>query len=354
MLNKEEVEKRVMESYEIPNNVVNAMPDPVVTVRTPAYNHAPYIRECIESVLMQETDFPFEYIIGEDFSTDGTREIVMEYAEKYPDIIRVLTADQNVGAKANGIRGIRSTRGKYVALCEGDDYWTDPRKLQKQVDVLESHPDVVLCHHWQSLSVQDDAGNWCVIDAPKQGHGYWPKEIATVADVFSNRMRCKTRTVMFRNVYKDMQVPEWIYDCRFGDVPLSFVLGRLGKFFFIDEVMAVYRQTGVGISSTWRGTPEYFMNHYMEWIKIWDYGVRHYSYEYAQEGRAVVLGFYRKILSSSGFFDILLLCRFLSHRINFAEGKLIYDGWILLRLPLVFVEDRFKRLRKRFLSYGKS
>ena len=139
MLSKEEVERRVAGSYEVPNNVVQSMPTPIVSVRSSVYNHAPYIRECIEGVLMQKTDFPFEYIIGEDFSTDGTREIVMEYAEKYPHIIRVLTADQNVGGKANGVRCIRSCRGKYIAICEGDDCWTDPGKLKRQVALLEEN-----------------------------------------------------------------------------------------------------------------------------------------------------------------------------------------------------------------------
>lgn len=137
-LSQEEIEKRVGDSYELPNNVLNAVPEPMVTVRTSTYQHAPYIKECIEGVLMQKTDFPIEFIIGEDYSTDGTREIVFEYAEKYPDIIRVFTADYNVGSKANGQRCIRASRGKYMAICEGDDYWTDPLKLQKQVDILEN------------------------------------------------------------------------------------------------------------------------------------------------------------------------------------------------------------------------
>ena len=175
VFNIEEIEKRIADSYELPNNVINAIPHPLVTVRTSTYQHAPYIKKCIESILMQKTTFPFEYIIGEDFSTDGTREIVFEIAEKYPNIIRVVTADYNVGMKANGIRCVKKYRGKYIAYCEGDDYWTDPLKLQKQVDFLESHPDYGLVHteldhlyvktgkyvknHWKKCKVTNQEGD---------------------------------------------------------------------------------------------------------------------------------------------------------------------------------------------------
>lgn len=137
----EEIEKRIADSYEIPNNVVKYTPHPLVSVRTSAYNQGPYICQCIEGVLMQKTNFPIEYIIGEDFSSDETRDIVFRYARKYPNIIRVITADYNVGSKANGRRCARLCRGKYIAICEGDDYWIDPLKLQKQVDFLETNPD---------------------------------------------------------------------------------------------------------------------------------------------------------------------------------------------------------------------
>lgn len=105
------------------------------------YNHAPYIAQAIEGVLRQETSFPFELVIGEDCSTDGTREIVFDYQKKYPGIIRVITSDKNVGACKNGFRAQKACRGKYIAYCEGDDYWHHPQKLQKQVDYLESHPE---------------------------------------------------------------------------------------------------------------------------------------------------------------------------------------------------------------------
>lgn len=136
-----------MESFELPNNVLERVPNPIVSIRTSTYNHEKYIAQCIESVLAQKTTFPFEYIIGEDCSTDGTRKIVERYASQHPDLIRVITSRSNVGMKENGGRCNRASRGKYTAICEGDDYWTDPLKLQRQIEFLEKNPHVMICGH---------------------------------------------------------------------------------------------------------------------------------------------------------------------------------------------------------------
>lgn len=115
--------------------------NPLISVKMITYNHELYIAQAIEGVVKQETGYPFELIIGEDCSTDRTMEIVLEYQKKYPDIIRVITSDKNVGAKRNGYRTTKACRGKYIAFCEGDDYWHDSYKLQKQADYMESHPE---------------------------------------------------------------------------------------------------------------------------------------------------------------------------------------------------------------------
>ena len=120
---------------------------PLLSIVTITYNHEPFIAKTIEGVLMQQVKFPIELIIAEDCSTDGTRAICQRYAEEYPDLIRLITSDSNVGAIANERRAMLAARGKYIAFCEGDDYWTDPLKLQKQVDFLESHPDYSVTFH---------------------------------------------------------------------------------------------------------------------------------------------------------------------------------------------------------------
>ena len=151
-LSIKELNKRISDSYEVKNSVLKVCPNPLVSVRTSTYQHASYIKQCIEGVLMQKTNFPFEFIIGEYFSKDGTREIVLEYAKKHSDIIRVLTADYNV-ANANGRRCFYGARG-YIAICEGDDFWIDPLKLQKQVDILEENEEFGMCYTQAKVFIQ--------------------------------------------------------------------------------------------------------------------------------------------------------------------------------------------------------
>ena len=117
----------------------------LVSVAIITYNHAPFIRQALDSVLVQQTDFIFEIVIGEDRSMDGTREIVEDYWKKYPDRINIVTAENNVGANRNVIRTLKACKGKYIALLEGDDYWSDPMKLQKQIDFFEANPNYGLC-----------------------------------------------------------------------------------------------------------------------------------------------------------------------------------------------------------------
>ena len=124
---------------------------PIVSVNMITYNHEPYIRQAIEGVMMQKTDFEFELVIGEDASTDKTREICFEYQKKYPDKIRILWWHENLEkvkhpAGGNPKRTMAHCRGEFIAFCEGDDYWIDPFKLQKQVDVMRKYPNVGLCH----------------------------------------------------------------------------------------------------------------------------------------------------------------------------------------------------------------
>ena len=121
----------------------------MVTIRCITYNHEPYIRQCLEGFVMQKTNFRFEAIVHDDASTDGTAAIIREYAEKYPDIIKPIYETENQYSKRDGsLRRIMDahTHGKYVAMCEGDDYWIDPLKLQKQVDFLEDNPEYGMVH----------------------------------------------------------------------------------------------------------------------------------------------------------------------------------------------------------------
>ena len=130
----------------------------MVSIRCITYNHAPYIRQCLEGFVMQKTNFRFQAVVHDDASTDGTTEIVREYAEKYPDIIVPMYEEENRWSKHDGTLltcMLPYLKGKYIAECEGDDYWTDPLKLQKQVDFMESHEDYSICIHNAKTSYSD-------------------------------------------------------------------------------------------------------------------------------------------------------------------------------------------------------
>jgi glycosyltransferase involved in cell wall biosynthesis len=241
-----EIEKRINDSYELPNSVVDVVPHPLVTVRTYTYQHGDFIRQCIEGVLMQKTTFPFEFIIGEDFSTDGTREIVFEYAQRYPNVIRVITADYNVGGMANVIRCRRRTRGKYIALCDGDDYWTDPLKLQKQVDFLESHPEYGLVHtDHDKLYVAENKIVHSVRKSFLNSHQTHYKDQKQLFDmIIEGSYPILTATTVFRASLYDTiqkQLNEILGQFLMGDTPAWLEMSRLTKFHYIDEVCAVHR-----------------------------------------------------------------------------------------------------------------
>ncbi|MCK4793072.1 MAG: glycosyltransferase, partial [Desulfobacteraceae bacterium] len=204
------------------------------------YNHEPYIAQAIEGVLQQENNFPIELVIGEDCSTDGTREIVFEYQKKYPEIIRVITSDKNVGACKNGLRTEKACRGKYIAFCEGDDYWHCPDKLQKQADYMESHPECAMVH--------SDGDCYYTVTGKRirSIHKYRrrrPPDDPDISTMFLGKWGILTCTVCAR---RDLLVkiidsdPILFQNGRFlmGDTPRWVELSCLGKMAYIDESLA--------------------------------------------------------------------------------------------------------------------
>ena len=219
-----------------PNN------EPKVSVLMITYNHEKYIAPAIESVLMQKTDFPYEIVIGEDCSTDGTREIVREYGRKYPEIVRAQLRERNVGSKENFRRIFSACQGEYIALLEGDDYWTSPRKLQVQADLLDVHPETSLCGHRSLWHYEDGA-------QPDRVPAEIPEGFYELADLLEKNL-FHTGSAMFRRVID--AVPEWHAPLYMGDVPLFVTVAQYGNVCLLPESMGVYRLhpggvwTGVG------------------------------------------------------------------------------------------------------------
>jgi glycosyltransferase involved in cell wall biosynthesis len=212
---------------------------PLVSVRTVTYNQEKYIAACLEGILMQHTDFPFEVIVGEHSSSDRTQEIVLAYQAKYPEKIHALITGRDAKVMENAIRTQQACRGKYQALCEGDDYWIDPLKLQKQVDFLESHPDVTMCFT-NAIAIKEDIFG---------ARLYFASAIKPVmAFEEACGMAVPTATVMARREVFDT-LPDWRVNILWsGDRLLLLWSAHLGKLGYLSDITAVYRRLGSGMS----------------------------------------------------------------------------------------------------------
>lgn len=212
-----------------------------VSVFMLTYNQEQYIAQAIESILMQKTSFNYQLVIGEDFSTDNTRQICEDYQKKYPSKIKLLpTLNKNVGLIANYMRTFKACNGKYIAICDGDDYWIDDLKLQKQVDFLDGN-----------LGFQIVGSNYVKLFMDNrlvENENNRKKLVYDFDDlIFGNII--PSVTVLFRNVPQENSLPKWILNFPYGDWPTYlFVLKNGGKIHFLEDFTAVYR-TDIGISA---------------------------------------------------------------------------------------------------------
>jgi glycosyltransferase involved in cell wall biosynthesis len=218
------------------------MDGPLASAHIITYNHQPYIAQAVEGALQQRTSFPFEIVIGEDCSTDGTRQIVFDYQRRYPQIIRVITSAHNVGVRANAVRAYDACRGKYVAFCDGDDYWQNPYKLQMQVDFLETHPEYSLVH--------TDA-DW-LVDATGEITPGWHKihrHPMVQGDIYEDLLvdnQIMTCTVCVRKEALDRWVSHPVVvrgeDQVVGDYPRWLLLSMVSKIGYLDVSTTTRRE----------------------------------------------------------------------------------------------------------------
>lgn len=224
-----------MQSQDFPNIPIT----PLVTIQCITYNHESYIRQCLEGFIMQKTTFPFEAIVHDDASTDGTAAIIREYSEKYPDIIKPIYETENQYSKRDGsLTRIMNahTRGKYVAICEGDDYWIDPLKLQKQVDFLEEHSEYGLVY--TNCKIFYDHRKQ-LIPAPnsQRSSGHIFEELLL-------RNFIVTATVLVRsNIYFSafQHIQEYAQFWIMGDYPLWLEIAKDWNIKYFPNYTAVYR-----------------------------------------------------------------------------------------------------------------
>jgi glycosyltransferase involved in cell wall biosynthesis len=218
---------------------------PLVSVCIPTFQHAKYIEQCIESVLSQETDFPFEILIGEDDSTDGTREICIRYAEKYPDRIRLFLRNSEEKMVRNGkkigrlnhLRLYKSARGKFLCFCDGDDYWLSNQKLQLQVGLMNRFPNASICI---TRSVLEGEENPLTLDIPDQ------LTVKKASDLKMIHYQGHLSSWMVRNRASDFLKNKAAYNCPGLDVVIYSFYKKQGDVILTPEVTSFYRRNMQG------------------------------------------------------------------------------------------------------------
>ncbi|MCB0704402.1 MAG: glycosyltransferase [Saprospiraceae bacterium] len=220
--------------------------EPLVSVCIPTYQHVRFIRQCLDSVLMQQTTFPFEIILGEDGSTDGTREICQEYADKHRDIIRLFLRDRadviyiagRPTGRYNFTQNILAAKGKYIALCDGDDYWLDPQKLQKQFDFMEANPTHAVCYH-NAVTVDEEGKTLSEQRISKNGlRDYSAIEL-------QKKKWILVLSMFFRNGL--ISFPDEFFKVINADTFLISLLGAHGSGKFMSDIQGAYRMNAGSI-----------------------------------------------------------------------------------------------------------
>ena len=213
----------------------------MVSVLCTAYNHGEYIAQALESFVTQQTDFAFEVLVNDDLSTDNTAEIIREYAEKYPNIIRAFIQEKNLYSQGINIYDhvfYPNVKGKYIALCEGDDYWSDPMKLQMQVDFLEANPEYSACVHNTQVTFCDHSAE----DRPYVPVGV-DRDIPFEQVIRGMSVSYHTSSILCHKDYlinsPDFKAVAVKYG--FSDYPIGIWLSMKGKVHFIERTMSVYR-----------------------------------------------------------------------------------------------------------------
>jgi glycosyltransferase involved in cell wall biosynthesis len=313
---------------------------PLVTIICTTYNHENYIRACLDGFIIQQTSFSFEIIVHDDASTDATAQIVKEYESKYPHLFNNIYQTENLYSKKDGsVENVifSAPRGKYIAICEGDDYWTDPSKLQKQIDFLEKNDEFGLVHHEADYFFQK---NGELVKNHHQKNKINPSNDFVFEELLINN-NIYTPTVMFKkSLLKNFMDIDVNVRSKFlmGDYVMWLEFSKHCKFKYLPESMATYRVLENSASkSTSYEKDMLFLNSY--------YDIRHF--------------FINRYTSKSISYDIIeqyrlsasISCAIKYHDNNdarFFASKLKLNNWrVLLKRILVFSPTLFRYIQKK-------
>lgn len=267
---------------------------PKVSINCITYNHEQYIADAIEGFLKQETDFPFEILIHDDASTDRTQQIIKKYEAVYPSLIKPIYQKENQYKKVKRITSINNSKakGEYIALCEGDDYWTDKTKLQKQAKILDRYPNVMLCVHAtrvEKLNYKDSFSN--NIKLANNDRIFEAEEVIVGGGFFGH-----TSSFMFRATVLE-HAPDWYFDAPVGDLSLSLLCCSKGTMYYLDEEMSVYRR---GVKGSWTEhieNPKNRILHANRCIKMYEDYDRYTNFKFEDEVNVRLKWYASEILS---------------------------------------------------------
>lgn len=322
----------------------------LLSIAVITFNQKKYIRKCLDSILMQKTNFSFEILVNDDASTDGTADILREYEAKHPELFKCLYQTENQYSKKKGILKnfiFPRITTKYVAICEGDDYWTDPLKLQKQVDFMESHPDFSICFHPVTVKYEDKSQPDSIFPSEKMLRG---KKILDLNDLLRGNF-IQTNSVMYHwRFHKESLdlIPDGILPM---DWYIHLLHAQIGKIGFLSDVMSVYRRNQGGI---WTGawvSPQWFVRCGIPSVRFLINMQRQFNRDCSSEiERTAMLT--RLCLSAAGKTDALAelktVCSNIPKMPRFIRLKIFLYA---LATPFTFKKVRKEvRKRKKFLK----
>lgn len=316
----------------------------LVSICCITYNHEKYIRDALDGFLMQKTNFKYEIIIHDDASTDKTQDIIKEYEQKYPDIIKPIYQKENQYKKGKKTSSIAFEKavGKYIALCEGDDYWINESKLQMQVDYMEKHPNCTFCFHNAKEFFMEENRMTIYIDknAPygkyiRKDGIYSPDQVMLIG--YNGRIPTASfvfRTECIRNL------PDWYYTSICGDMPLKLIITSYGYAHYIDKEMSVYRrQTGTSITDKWKKEKEVTekkIKHIEEFIEILENFNKFSDFKYSDGIEKIIKYYHVEILCEKKEYKKILKSNLKGYYKDLYNDKYLIKYKIKKYCPIIY------------------
>lgn len=322
----------------------------VASIVTVTYNHKDYLEQCLDSLVCQKTNFRYQILVGDDCSTDGTSEIVRRYAAKYPNLIVPIIRPKNIGSIRNFGSLCDSVTSKYIAFCDGDDYWIDENRLQKQVDFLDAHPEMNGCYCRMRIQVDDkwDLTNYYRADK-KTGEIIWPdckpgykvsNKPVTVKEM-AEELNAQAVNTMLRVNQKLHPLPSWFYKSYIGDAPYIYLQIGTKKLGFMPDIMCVYRRSSSGIFYS-ADKETHFLKTRLEYVKYFSGLCDFFKKYYGSFG---VVAFENRIKQESYNYLNILVKRGMTKEIADYFRNFPMAGKLSLNAYLSFYNDSRKMTR---------